>query len=256
MRMDELGARVRELESKNSALDARARDADVQRQSVQAELQKVNAQKDAAIVKLQQDVEAQKVYISQLQKTIEEIQVDAQAHRGEAQRMRQLVDGIEVEKKLLRDEIRDHRERLDKVVFWSPLLSLRHAHPAPRQSAFASYICIQYVYIYIYILYMHIYIYTMHDIYLCMFTYTVHDVPNLKSRVKPHRSQYSELHSLDARQKAQKDEVIAAKDREIERLRDGFKTATVRILQTHISLRMVSCISSHLPTDELVSLPA
>ena len=96
----------------------------------------------------------------------------------------------------------------------------------------------------------------MHDIYLCMFTYTVHDVPNLKSRVKPHRSQYSELHSLDARQKAQKDEVIAAKDREIERLRDGFKTATVRVLQTHISLRMVSCISSHLPTDELVSLPA
>lgn len=192
-KFDQLSQQARDLETKNSVLDAKAKEYDVTRQTLQAELQKLRAEKDSQIAQLQEDIKAQKLYIAQLQVTFEQVQTDAQAHRGEAQRMRQLVDGIEAEKKMLRDEIRDHRERLDKVDSMRPLhsthsISIQHT-PSPFNNR-----------------------------------------PGIHADSKgvSLSLQYSELHSLDLRQKSQKDDVIAAKDREIDRLRVAFKTASVR----------------------------
>ena len=105
---------------------------------------------DAHISQLNEDIKAQRLYISQLQATLEHVQVDTQHHRGEAQRMRELVSGLETEKRLLRDEVIALRQRVDK---------------------------------------------------------------------------YSEVHVLDEKDKAGQGEAMAAKDREIARLRDAIKSA-------------------------------
>jgi len=112
--VDKLTRENTALKHENSLFKSSLTEHENMTRSQQSEVQRLKQSTDAQISQLLEDLNAQKIFIKQLQDAVSNLSAENDNLRGENSRINHLFKGLEEEKSLLEDENRLQKERISK----------------------------------------------------------------------------------------------------------------------------------------------